>query len=135
MQQSPPQPDGGEHHQHAGGHEPGDGGEIQNRIEQAMGKTLEEQVRERKALQKQLNEGFDKKPQASDPMESQAKSTKEPQPSKESVEDKSIEGYKMEEIKNSEETTDLSSSGVQWFASLFIVLIMGLAIIGARRAK
>ena len=41
----------------------------------------------------------------------------------------------MEEVKKNEETTDLSSSGVQWFASLFIVLIMGLAVIGARRNK
>ena len=48
---------------------------------------------------------------------------------------KSVEGYKMEEIQKNEETTDLSSSGVQWFASLFIVLIMGLAIIGAKRRK
>ena len=104
-------------------------------IEQAMGKTLAEQVRERKALQKQLNDGFDKKPQTSDPLTSQKKSTQEQQPSKESMDDKSIEGYKMEEVKKSEETTDLSSSGVQWFASLFIVLIMGLAVIGARRNK
>jgi cobaltochelatase CobN len=104
-------------------------------IEQAMGKTLMEQVRERKALQKQLNEGFDKKPQNSDPLTSQTKSTRELQPSKESTDDKNIEGYKMEEVKKNEETTDLSSSGVQWFASLFIVLIMGLAVIGARRAR
>ena len=103
-------------------------------IEQAMGKTLTEQVQDRKALQKQLNDGFEKKPQASDPTQSQAKSTKQQQVSKESLDEKSIEGYKMEEIKKNEETTDLSSSGIQWFASLFILLIMALAVIGARRA-
>ncbi len=103
-------------------------------IEQAMGKTLAEQVQERKALQKQLNDGFHKNPQASDPMTNQTKATKESRPSKESVDEKSIEGYKMEEIQKNEETTDLSSSGIQWFASLLIVLIIGLAVIGARRA-
>lgn len=104
-------------------------------IEQAMGKSLDEQVRERKALQKKLNEGFNKKPQTSDPKASQTKAPPEPQLSKESADNKNIEGYKMEEIKKNEETTDLSSSGVQWFASLFIVLIMGLAVVGAKRTK
>ena len=104
-------------------------------IEQAMGKPLEEQVRERKALQKKLNEGFDQKPQPSEPKTSQTKSPPKPQSSKESADNHNVEGYKMEEIKKNEETTDLSSSGVQWFASLFIVLIMGLAVIGAKRRK
>jgi cobaltochelatase CobN len=104
-------------------------------IEQAMGKTLAEQVRERKALQQKLNDGFNKKPQTSEPKTSQTKSPPKQQPSKESADTKDIEGYKMEEIQKNEETTDLSSSGVQWFASLFIVLIMGLAVIGAKRRK
>jgi len=104
-------------------------------IEQAMGKTLTAQVLERKALQKKLNEGFDQQPQTSDARSSQAKSSRKEAPAKEMADEKSIEGYKMEEIKEKDETNDLSSSGVQWFASFFIVLIMGLAVIGARRAK
>ncbi len=104
-------------------------------IEQAAGKPLEQQVRDRKMLQKQLNEGFKKSPQTPDAGTSQTKPVPKEQPSKAMADEKNIEGYKMEEIKKTEETTDLASSGVQWFASLFIVLIMGLAIIGARRAK
>ncbi|HKI50143.1 MAG TPA: hypothetical protein VKA69_12500, partial [Desulfobacteria bacterium] len=104
-------------------------------IEQAAGKTLEQQVRDRKMLQKQLTEGFKKSPQTPNSGTSQTESVNKEQPSKEMEDEKSIEGYKMEEIKKTEETTDLASSGVQWFASLFIVLIMGLAVIGARRAK
>jgi cobaltochelatase CobN len=104
-------------------------------IEQAAGKTLEQQVRDRKMLQKKLTEGFKKSPQTPNSGTSQTKSVNKEQPSREMADEKSIEGYKMEEIKKTEETTDLASSGVQWFASLFIVLIMGLAVIGARRAK
>jgi len=50
-------------------------------------------------------------------------------------ESKSVEGYKMEEVKAGEETTDLASSGVQWFASLFIILIIGLFVYGVKSRK
>ena len=104
-------------------------------IQKAAGKPLDEQVRDRKALQKKLTDGFNKKPQTSDTVTSQTKSPQKTQPSKENADNNNVEGYKMEEIKKNEETTDLSSSGVQWFASLFILLIMGLAVIGAKRAR
>jgi len=41
----------------------------------------------------------------------------------------------MEEVKPKDETTDLTSSGVQWFASFFIVFIIGLFVFGARRKR
>jgi len=41
----------------------------------------------------------------------------------------------MEEDKMKEENTDLASSGVQWFASLFVILIIGLFVFGAKRRK
>ncbi len=96
-------------------------------IEQAMKKSLEQQVLDRKALQKQLQEGFAQKPQKT--------SSNEHRPSTENVTDKTVEGYKMEEVAQTEKTTDLSSSGIQWFASLFILLILGLVVIGARRVN
>jgi cobaltochelatase CobN len=46
-----------------------------------------------------------------------------------------VEGYKMEEIKTKDESTDISSSGVQWFASLFVIFIIGLAVYGAKKYR
>lgn len=100
-------------------------------VEQAMGKKLAEQVADRKALQQQLNEGFEKTP---------AKNMEKPpenkpgQVSKKLSDPKTVEGYKMEEFKDREdESTDLTSSGIQWYASLFVLLIIGLFVVGVRR--
>jgi len=104
-------------------------------IEQAMQKDLAEQVQARKELQKQLTEGFNKKTRKpiNEPA-TESKSDQKEQVSMDKFDPKNIEGYKLEEIKDREnETTDLSSSGVQWFASLFIVLIIGLFITGVKR--
>ena len=80
-------------------------------IEQAIGKALAEQVKERKDLQKKLNEGFDKRPR---PI---------------------VEGYKMEEIRAHAETKGIFLPGIQWLAPLFVVLIIGLALYGAKRNR
>lgn len=102
-------------------------------IEQAMGKALAEQVKARKDLQKKLNEGFIKKAQPADQNVSKVDPDQQKQISKEGTESKMVEGFKMEEVKAKDETADISSSGVQWFASLFVILIIGLAIYGAKR--
>ena len=104
-------------------------------IEQAMGKVLAEQVKARKDLQKKLNEGFTKKPQSSDKKVSRANPDQQKEVSKKGTESNIVKGYKMEEIKTKDESTDISSSGVQWFASLFVIFIIGLAIYGAKRKR
>ncbi|MCD6264724.1 MAG: cobaltochelatase subunit CobN, partial [Deltaproteobacteria bacterium] len=104
-------------------------------IEQAMGKALAEQIKSRKKLQKKLNEGFTKKLQLADKNVSKADPDQQKQISKEGTELEMVEGFKMEEVKAKDETTDISSSGVQWFASLFVILIIGLAIYGAKRHR
>ena len=104
-------------------------------IEQAMGKALAEQIKSRKKLQKKLNEGFTKKLQLADKNVSKADPGQQKQISKEGTELEMVEGFKMEEVKAKDETTDISSSGVQWFASLFVILIIGLAIYGAKRHR
>ena len=103
-------------------------------IEQAMGKALAQQVANRKKLQKRLNEGFRK-----NPLEPVGKISKtglkqdaDPRPG---AKTKAVEGYKMEELKSKDETTELSSSGVEWFASLFIIVIIGLFAFGAGRKR
>jgi hypothetical protein len=45
----------------------------------------------------------------------------------------SVRGYKMENVETSEEETSLSSSGVEWFAALFVLAVLGLFFIGLRR--
>ena len=94
-------------------------------IEQAMGKALDEQLKARRELQKELKEGFVKKPRAADQKEV----------SRAGIESKMVKGYKMEEVKAMDETTELTSSGVQWFASLFVILLIGLFIYGVKRVK
>jgi cobaltochelatase CobN len=46
-----------------------------------------------------------------------------------------VEGYKMEEIRKKDQTTEVSSSGVQWYLSFFILLIVGLFLYGVQRRK
>ena len=101
-------------------------------IEQAMGKKLAEQVQARKELQKKLIEGFKKKPEPVEKQPSEEK--KQNRIAKETIDPKNVEGYKLEEVKNREdETTDVASSGIQWYASLFIVLLIGLFVFGVKR--
>jgi cobaltochelatase CobN len=95
-------------------------------VEQAMKKTLEQQVEDRKALQKELVEAFTKQ---RPPLEEQKTTQAKPD---EVMDPKQIEGYKMEDMTPKEDTTELTSSGVQWYASLFVLLIMGLFIVGIR---
>ncbi|MDY7037926.1 MAG: cobaltochelatase subunit CobN, partial [Thermodesulfobacteriota bacterium] len=104
-------------------------------IEQAMGKVLAEQIMVRKELQKKLTEGFDKKQKTIEQDRSSAGQNNRRDISKAGGESKMVEGYRMEEDKIKEEDTDLASSGVQWFASLFVILIIGLFVFGAKRRK
>ncbi len=104
-------------------------------VEQAAGKSLEKQVKNRKKLQKKLNEGFDKTTRIDEQKMSDPKSKKEIQKddTQKGPESQTVEGYRMEEMKPKDETTDLASSGVQWFASLFVMLIIGLFVYGVKK--
>jgi len=78
---------------------------FQQAIEQALRKALAEQVKERLDLQKKLNKAWE-----------------------------TIEGYKMEEMRPKTETeAGRSPAAIEWLASLFVILIIGLAIYGAKR--
>ncbi len=103
-------------------------------VEQAMGKALDEKVKDRRKLQKKLQEGFNKKPRSGDQKSSRAEKDSK-QVSKGGSESKVVEGLKMEETKAKDDTTDISSSGIQWFAALFILVIIGLAVYGAKRHR
>jgi len=101
-------------------------------VEQAMGKKLSEQIESRKVLQQKLIQGFKEKPQKEP--SSETGNEKQAQVSEASSDPKNITGYKLEKFKAREdEATQLTSSGIQWIASLFIVLIIGLFVVGVRR--
>ena len=44
-----------------------------------------------------------------------------------------VEGYKMEKIKKNDDTTQMTSSGIEWMAIIAVLAIMGLAALGAAR--
>nr|WP_320012182.1 cobaltochelatase subunit CobN [uncultured Desulfobulbus sp.] len=113
-------------------------------IEQAAQKTLAEQTAERAELIAQLNavpvgeqqkeqEPEDK--QSQEVEEDQQQPKDDAQPSDEGTKAEKVEGYKMEEIKTSDDSTELSSSGIQWAASLFVVFMLALFIWGSRRRR
>jgi cobaltochelatase CobN len=45
----------------------------------------------------------------------------------------SVKGYKMEEVEDTPEKTSIASSGVEWFASIFVLALLALFFIGFRR--
>jgi cobaltochelatase CobN len=101
------------------------------KIEQAAGKSLSKQVEDRRALQKKLSEGFKSESLSSATPQRQKKEARSESPEKLDNR-KNIDGYKMEEIKTEDESTALSSSGIQWFASLFIVFLIVFFVYGVK---
>jgi cobaltochelatase CobN len=86
-------------------------------------------------LQKKLNEGFTKRLQSSDQKTPKASAEHQKNTSKAGTESERVEGYKMEEVKAKDDTTDLPSSGAQWLASLFVILILGLVVFGVKKYR
>lgn len=111
-------------------------------VEQAAGRSLDQQVQDRLQLLQALKES-PVKPDAS--LQPDNADPESPLPDKANPEallpDKTadsakdipitVEGYRME--KNSDDTlTRVNTSGVQWFAAVFILLLIGLFVIGAQ---
>ncbi|MGB5159182.1 cobaltochelatase subunit CobN [Desulfobacterium sp. N47] len=95
-------------------------------IEKMAAKSLEEQTADRKDLLAKLNTGPGKIEKNAG-QEEQKKPVDESS-SKSQKDVKQVEGYKMEDMDTKDETTDLSSSGIQWAASLFVLLLIGLFV-------
>ncbi|MGD8835732.1 MAG: cobaltochelatase subunit CobN [Desulfobacteraceae bacterium] len=102
-------------------------------VEKAAAKSLDDQVVERRDLLAELNEGLGKQRKAAQ-QEARKNSARQDQAVGQD-ESKTVEGYKMEEINTQDETTDLSSSGIQWAASFFVLLLMGLFVWGLRQRR
>ncbi len=111
-------------------------------IEKMARKDIDEQVKERKDLQRQLTAGFTRDAQQTDPSKAESDTSgTEQEKNKENLEDKSgpekesVEGYEMKEVKTEDTRTSVSSSGVQWFASLFVLVMIFIFMAGMRRKK
>ncbi len=102
-------------------------------VEKAAAKSLDQQVAERKEMLAALNAGLGKMNQDTQ-QEAEQKPTSQNRAAAPD-DSKAVEGYKMEAIDTQDETTDLSSSGIQWAASLFVLLLMGLFFWGSRRRR
>ncbi|MBU1344201.1 MAG: cobaltochelatase subunit CobN [Proteobacteria bacterium] len=97
-------------------------------IEKMAGKSMEKQVKDRKNLLKKLAEPVLKSP---------AQKTKPDQKdfSENSKDTGIVEGYKMEKIDKQDESTHMTSSGIEWMAVLVVLAVIGLAAYGAGRKE
>ncbi len=103
-------------------------------IEQAAKKTLNEQVKERKAAQKELADGPGKS--RADTTSERSKGTNSrPKSTEEGPAKKYVKGFKMEEVRRDNTETDMSSSGIQWLGALFVALIIAVVALGIKRHK
>ena len=94
-------------------------------VEQAGGETLAEQVERREDLQRRLTApGGQRALSAS----AEAETAHSPARAEE------VSGLRMERMTTSDETTEVTSSGVQWLAMLLVLAIVGLAAWGMGRA-
>ncbi len=95
-------------------------------IEQMAGKTLKQQVDARKALQQRLTA-----PVTESTPNRAIQEKKETNSEGDTA--REVEGYAMEKMASQDETSEVSSSGVEWFAALAVLVLIALVFIGARR--
>lgn len=101
-------------------------------IEKAMAKPLAQQTAERRQLLDQLTASI----QPAD--QSAAEKSKAAEPSAATADaqaDQAVEGFKMEEVNTRDDTTQMTSSGVQWAAALFVLALLGLFFWGIKRQR
>jgi cobaltochelatase CobN len=91
-------------------------------VEKAGAKTIEEMVSERVNLLANLG--------TKKPAEAAQAGPTEPE-----TETESVKGYKMEKVEDAPEKTSVSSSGVEWFASLFVLALLAAFYTGMRRRR
>jgi cobaltochelatase CobN len=112
--------------------------EFKMALERATGMELAEQTAQRQALQDRLTESLQNKPEKTDKADSRAENAQKDTDqggSKQGEQPEEVSGYKMEKEDSQDEASELSSSGVQWFATLALLGVVGLFGIGAWRRK
>lgn len=105
-------------------------------IEKMGKKSLQEQANTRAELLTQLNSApGQQRAEAEQTGQEKPESEESSKPAESADDMQPVEGYKMEDMTSQDEATDLSSSGIQWVASLFILLLVALFYFGARRRR
>jgi cobaltochelatase CobN len=87
-------------------------------VETAGQKSLDEMTAERQNLLQNLGQTARKPAEPA------------PQSDSESAEEEPVRGLKMEKVEDREEQTSIPSSGVEWFASLFVLTLLALFFAG-----
>ncbi len=100
-------------------------------IEKATKKDLKKHIKERRDLQKRLQEGFKKKKQS----EGEAESGSDGGIKKSADNAKNVKGYKMEKIKRSSDKTEMTSSGMEWIASFIVLALLAIFYIGMKKKQ
>jgi cobaltochelatase CobN len=95
-------------------------------------KPLAQQAAERLALLEKLREGRKRAPANAPSDKAAAASPAAADAAADPERSDTVEGYKMKDMNRSDDATELASSGVQWAASLFVLLIIGLFVWGSR---
>ncbi len=94
-------------------------------VAKATGKNLEQHREEQAAIRQAVRSGFEK-PQRPEQADLEAKAATDSS-------EKRVKGYKMEDLDTKDDTTELTSSGAQWYAALFVLVTLLLAGAGALR--
>jgi cobaltochelatase CobN len=101
-------------------------------VERMADKPLAQQAAERRALLEKLQDGRRSASADAPSDKAAAASPAAPASAADPESSVTVEGYKMKEMNRSDDTTELTSSGVQWAAALFVLLIIGLFAWGSR---
>ena len=104
-------------------------------IEKATQKTLDQQTQDLRRLQAELKAGFERDSSSADRSKARAQQERRSAAQKTGEASEAVEGYKMEDIESTAETTEAPSSGVQWCASLLVLVLLGLFAFGMRRGQ
>ena len=93
-------------------------------VEKAAAKSLAQQTADRRQLMAELTAGPGRSdPHPADPKRKEAADGKQ---SEQGDDARPVEGYKMEAIDAPDDATELTSSGIQWAASLFVLAVVAL---------
>lgn len=94
-------------------------------VEQAARNSLEAQVRKRSELLERLAGDNRQDRENKEDTKQQSSTAKKGETE--------VEGYKMEKMESRDDTTQVTSSGVEWLAGVVVLAIIGLVALGTRR--
>ena len=97
-------------------------------IEKMAQSSLDQQLEQRRQLQRKLQAGFEAR-KTTQANEQQAQQQKTQAAKSEGREEQQVTGYKMDKVSREDETTELSSSGIQWLAAFSVMVV--LAVVAA----